>query len=71
MKGIRYVEARPSSPEREVDYHRWYNEGHMAEVLGVPGVVAARRYASVRQDGGPFVAIYELEADDSGKSSER
>jgi hypothetical protein len=27
----------------EADYHRWYDETHLAEVLAVPGFVAARR----------------------------
>jgi hypothetical protein len=27
----------------EADYHRWYDETHLAEVLAVPGFVEARR----------------------------
>ena len=65
-KGILYVETRPSAPEREADYHRWYDEVHLAEVVAIPGFVAARRYVPVREDGGPFVAIYDVEADDLG-----
>jgi hypothetical protein len=58
-----YVETMPVSPDREADYHRWYNETHLAEVTSVDGIVAARRFAPV--DGnGPFIAIYELDCDD-------
>jgi len=58
-----YVETMPVSPDREVDYHRWYDETHLAEITSVEGIVAARRFAPV--DGnGPFIAIYELDCDD-------
>jgi hypothetical protein len=61
-KGILYVETRPSSAEDAADYHRWY-ETHLGEVLAVDGVVAARRFAPFDENA-PFVAIYEIEADD-------
>ncbi len=61
-KGILYVETRPSSAEDAADYHRWY-ETHLGEVLAVDGVVSARRFAPF-DESGPFVAIYEIEADD-------
>ena len=62
-RGIMYVETMPVSPDREADYHRWYNETHLAEITSVEGIVAARRFAPV--DGnGPFIAIYELDCDD-------
>jgi hypothetical protein len=58
-----YVETMPVSPDREADYHRWYDETHLAEITSVEGIVAARRFAPV--DGnGPFIAIYELDCDD-------
>jgi hypothetical protein len=62
-KGILVVESRPSSPEREAEYHAWYTETHLREVVGVDGFVSARRFAPVGEDG-PSVAIYEIEADD-------
>jgi hypothetical protein len=58
------VETRPNAPELEAEYQKWYDEVHLAEVVAIPGIVAARRYTAVREDGGPFVAIYDLEADD-------
>jgi hypothetical protein len=62
-KGIMYVESAPVSPNREAEYHKWYNEIHLPEIMSIDGFVSARRFAPV--DGnGRFVAIYELEADD-------
>lgn len=62
-KGILLVESRPASPEQVAEYHKWYNETHIGEILGVDGFVAARRLESL-DDGGTFIAIYEIEADD-------
>ena len=61
-KGILYVESRPISPERAAEYHAWY-ETHLAQIVAVDGFVAGRRFAPIGDDG-PFVAIYEIEADD-------
>jgi hypothetical protein len=62
-KGILYVETRPASPDQAAEYHTWYNETHLQEMLALDGYVAARRFAPFGDDG-PFVAIYEIETDD-------
>ncbi len=62
-KGILYVETRPSSPEEAAAYHQWYNETHLQEIVAIDGFVSARRFELLGEDG-PFVAIYELDADD-------
>jgi hypothetical protein len=62
-KGIIYLETTPVSPDREAEYHKWYNDTHLAEICSVDGIVSARRFAAI--DGnGPFIAIYELDCDD-------
>lgn len=62
-RGIIYLETRPVSADREEEYHTWYNDTHLAEIVSVDGIVAARRFAPT--DGkGPFIAIYELDCDD-------
>jgi hypothetical protein len=62
-RGIIYLETMPVSPDREADYHKWYNDTHLAEIVSVDGIVSARRFAPT--DGkGPFIAIYELDCDD-------
>ena len=62
-KGIIYLETRPVSPDREEEYHKWYNDTHLAEICSVDGIVSARRFAPTDGEG-PFIAIYELECDD-------
>jgi hypothetical protein len=59
--GILVVQSRPSSPEEATDYHRWYLDVHIPEMLKVDGVVSARRLEAV--DGGSFLAIYEIDGD--------
>ena len=50
-------------PEFEAEYHRWYDEEHIAHLLAVPGFLSAGRYVAVK--GGPkYLAMYELEAPD-------
>jgi len=61
--GILYVETRPVSAEREAEFHRWYEEVHIPEVVALEGFVSGRRYAPVT-DEGPYVAIYEIDAED-------
>jgi hypothetical protein len=62
-KGVLIVESRPSSPEQAPAFHRWYDETHLPEMTALEGVVSARRFAP-SDDNGPFVAIYELDAED-------
>ena len=62
-RGIIYLETRPVSSDREEEYHKWYNDTHLAEICSVDGIIAARRFAPT--DGkGPFIAIYEIDCDD-------
>jgi hypothetical protein len=55
-------------PGREDEYHRWYDESHLAEVLSVPGFVEARRFVVTADpaDAAPvrYVALYTIESDD-------
>lgn len=39
----------------EAEYHRWYNEFHLDEVLQVPDFVTAERYVLVQSDGSQFL----------------
>ena len=58
-EGILYVESRPASPEQAADFHRWYDEVHIPEILALDGFVSARRLGSLGDDGS-FVAVYEV-----------
>ncbi|MFH9008977.1 hypothetical protein ACH4E5_37785 [Streptomyces afghaniensis] len=63
------VHTRPA-PGREVEYHRWYDEFHLDEVLQVPGFVSAERYALVESDGtsvlssGSHLAVFTITSRD-------
>lgn len=54
---------------RESDFHDWYDNRHVPDLLAVPGIMSAQRYAmsplqAVQPDGYRYVAIYEIETDD-------
>jgi hypothetical protein len=66
-KQILVVVSNPT-PGHEDEYNRWYSEQHLADVLRVPGFVAAQRFKltmdSANSLPGPYLAIYEMESDD-------
>jgi hypothetical protein len=55
---------------REHEFNDWYDNRHLADVLKVPGIVAAQRFAlsPVQRMAPPlpwsYFAIYEIETDD-------
>ena len=53
---------------REDDYNEWYDNTHLAEVLQVPGIVAAQRYQVATTLAGSlphrYLAVYDIEGDD-------
>lgn len=56
-------------PGREEEFHRWYDEHHLPEIVDVPGVVGAVRSRVEIIKGTQAIqwhsmAIYELNADD-------
>ena len=65
QRAMYVVSTHPASPEAEEEYNRWYSDVHLGDVLRVPGVVNATRYA--RDDGAPagapYLALYELQAE--------
>ena len=52
---------------REVEYHSWYNNIHMPEVLNVPGFASAQRFKvevpMVGEMPGHYLALYQMKAD--------
>jgi hypothetical protein len=69
-RAILVVQSQAVTPEREDDYHDWYDNQHLDEVRAIPGIVDARRYTLVQAVVGPdgeippHLAIYEIETDD-------
>lgn len=55
---------------REDAFNEWYTEHHLSDLLRLPGIVAARRYALTGAQPMPaphpykYCAIYEVETDD-------
>ena len=62
-KWILHVESRPSSADTADDYHDWYNNTHLPEIVAVGGFLSAKRYEP-DDEGGAYLAIYEVETDD-------
>jgi hypothetical protein len=60
------------TPGQEAEFNRWYDEDHLADVIEVPGFVAATRFrlAADQFPGNPappthrYLALYEIETDD-------
>jgi len=58
-----------SSPKagQEQDYHTWYQQQHLDDVVALEGFVGASRYAPVAmpglEEGNRFLAVYEIEAE--------
>jgi hypothetical protein len=55
-------------PGQDDEYNRWYTDEHLADVLAVPGFVAAQRYSFASPAGAPapewnYLALYEIAAD--------
>jgi hypothetical protein len=50
---------------REDDFNAWYDETHVADVLKVPGIVSAQRYALApgARSTHRYLAVYEIEGD--------
>jgi hypothetical protein len=44
----------------EAEFHRWYEEEHLAERMAIPGFISARRFEAI--EGSPkYLALYDLE----------
>jgi hypothetical protein len=70
-KAVLLVFSKPSSPEREDEYNKWYDEVHLGEVTAIPGFTGAVRYKLSDQglfpnepDAFEYLAIYEMDSDD-------
>jgi hypothetical protein len=48
-------------PAIEEDFNRWYEDEHLAERMGIPGFINARRFRAL--EGTPkYLALYDLES---------
>ncbi|HUA55691.1 MAG TPA: hypothetical protein VMB81_26130 [Candidatus Sulfotelmatobacter sp.] len=52
------------APADEAEFNRWYDGEHIAERVGIPGFIAARRFVAAPDAGNPspkYLAYYEAE----------
>ena len=53
---------------KEKEFHAWYQNEHLRQLVAFPGVKGAQRYKLtarlVGSDNNPWLAIYDLETDD-------
>lgn len=59
------VYTNPSSPEREDEFNRWYDEVHIPEICAIDPFVAAQRFKCTPDQpmgdpGYQYVAMYEF-----------
>jgi hypothetical protein len=52
------------------EYNAWYDEEHLPRLVTVPGVVRARRYAAITNNGPRYLTAYELSDRDAFESPE-
>jgi len=69
MPQYKLVVLSEAVPGREQEYDDWYTGRHLADVLRVPGFVAAQRFRLQPNGDGPAppaenLALYEIESDD-------
>lgn len=54
-------------PGKEAEYHDWYQNTHLPEVISLPGGVSAQRFKLVAKlmgnDENEFLAIYDFDCD--------
>jgi hypothetical protein len=67
-KAIIAAFSNPASPEVEDEFNTWYDQVHLQEILGIPGVTAGTRYR-LADGANPFpqphryLAIYQLDVE--------
>jgi hypothetical protein len=71
MGSYRFVVLSNPVEGKEAEFNEWYNNTHLKEVLQVPGIITAQRFALHRPSLLPhqdpqhgYLAIYEIETDD-------
>ena len=66
-KFVMVVQSQPK-PGRDDEYNEWYDTAHLQDILDIPGIKSGRRFEAahfaVGDPGLPYLAIFEVEADD-------
>jgi len=68
MPNYKFIVLSRAVEGREDEYNDWYQNTHLREIVGIPGVVGAQRFRLAQQLSGEapaqYLAIYELESED-------
>jgi len=55
---------------KEAEFHDWYQNTHLPEMVSFPGSLGAQRYSLVAKmmgaDTNQYLAVYDVECDDPG-----
>ena len=55
---------------KDAEYNDWYDNQHIHDICAIPGVISGRRLDAIpvtpNPQPAPYLAIYEIEADDIG-----
>ena len=67
MVQCRLVALTTPAPGKEDEYHDWYQNVHLPEILSFPGGIKAQRFKQVAKlmgsDTNPYLAIYEFDCE--------
>ena len=70
MPKMKLIALTTPLPGKEEEFHDWYNNTHLPELVNGLGMKGAERYQLVAKlmgaDENPYLAIYDIEADDPG-----
>jgi hypothetical protein len=68
MAKFKMISLTTPKPGREAEFHDWYQNTHLPELVSFAELYGAQRYQLVAKlmgtDTNPFLAIYDLECDD-------
>jgi hypothetical protein len=64
MKDYCFVVSTRPVAGQEAEYNRWYDMQHIPDVLKVPGVKSARRFAADVDGEKRYLALYQVTTDD-------
>jgi hypothetical protein len=57
-------------PGKEAEFHDWYQNAHLPEIISIPGFQGAQRFQLVAKlmgsDANQYLAIYDAETDNPG-----
>jgi hypothetical protein len=69
MAKFKMIALTTPVPGRETDFHEWYQNTHLPELVGLGPITGAQRYQLVAKlvgsDTNPWLAIYDIECDDA------